>query len=195
MSSFGSALGIAHLVTRSAAHGRIHDHPSTLKAPVAIVPGASVYRKGIPSPHLRERLQSALALFRDGRVKRVLVSGARRPTYDETGPMRRWLIQNGVPSSAIDVDPAGFRTLDTMFRAAEVFGVRHAIVCTQRYHLPRAIFLARRAGIDAVGLAADPPHATTAWGDRARESLAAVVALADTYLLRTKPHAARAMMW
>lgn len=70
--------------------------------------------------------------------------------------MFRWLVDNGVRKADIAVDPAGYRTLDTMQRAVRVFGVKEAIVCSQGVHLARAVFLARSAGIDAVGFIADP---------------------------------------
>ena len=101
--------------------------------------------------------------------------------------MRRWLIQRGVrPSHVID-DHAGFRTLDTMARAAQVYRIDKAVVCTQSFHLPRAVFLARRAGIDAEGLAVDGFSARVAASDAAREWLADVMAVVDSYLLRRQP--------
>ena len=170
----------ANVVVRMAARPFLHVLPSEVTAPVAIVPGASVHRDGSPSPQLADRLSTALALVRAGRVQRILVSGARNGAYDEAGPMRRWLTQHGLHPSVVVDDHAGFRTLDTMERAARVYDVRRAVICTQSFHLPRAVFLARRAGSDG-----ESPGGSA--GDSIRESLADLMAVIDSYLLRRQP--------
>ena len=122
----------------------------------AIVPGARVYPDGRPSPALADRLSAALALYEAGRVRRILVSGdAAAVEYDEVVAMRRWLEARGVATDDILADERGLRTIDTMVRAATVYQIRGAVVCTQAYHLPRSLFLARRNGLDAVGLVSD----------------------------------------
>lgn len=162
--------------------------------PVAIVPGASVHADGTPSPALRERLTTALELHRQGRVARILVSGdGADPHYDEVAGMARWLAEHGVDEGAVLRDPDGRRTLSTMERAASVHGLRGAVVCTQGYHLPRAVFLARRAGIDAVGLAADRGRRHDPPGTRLREFVARIRAVVDAYLIRTDRHASADM--
>jgi SanA protein len=147
---------------------------------VAIVPGALVGGDGRPSMILEDRLQTALELHQAGKVRRILVSGdhARR-SYDEVNAMRRWLVDRGVPSDDVFMDHAGLRTLDTMQRAARVFGVRGAIVCTQDFHLARALYLARDAGIDAVGLVADRHAYPQATHDGLRETLATTLAVLE----------------
>lgn len=177
----------ANLWVRHAAAPFVVRAPSDVRVPIAIVPGASVHRDGTPSPQLEARLTLALVLARQSRVEGVLVSGARNGAYDEAGPMRRWLIQRGVAASRITDDHAGFRTLDTMERAARVYQVRRAVVCTQAFHLPRAIFLARRAGIDAVGLAPDTATPDRSLGDLVREAGATLVAVLDSYVLGRQP--------
>lgn len=189
----GGAIGFAlvtlaaNVVVRVVAMPFLHVLAADVTAPVAIVPGASVHRDGSPSPQLADRLSTALGLARAGRVQRILVSGARNGAYDEAGPMRHWLTQHGLHPSAVLDDHAGFRTLDTMERAARVYDVRKAVVCTQSFHLPRAVFLARRAGIDAVGLAADGQSPGGSPGDHIRESLADLMAVIDSYILRRQP--------
>ncbi len=177
----------ANVVVRMVARPFLYVLAADVTAPIAIVPGASVHRDGSPSPQLAERLSAALGLARAGRVQRILVSGARNGAYDEAGPMRRWLTQRGLHPSAVVDDHAGFRTLDTMERAARVYDVRRAVVCTQSFHLPRAVFLARRAGIDAVGLASDGASPGGSAGDSVRESLADLMAVIDSYVLRRQP--------
>lgn len=155
---------------------------------VAIVPGARVYPDGTPSPPLLDRLRTALDLYRAGRVRKVLVSGDHHaPEYDEVNAMWRWLSEQGVPPEDLFLDHAGLRTLDTMERARHVFRVEDAVICTQAFHLPRAVFLARRAGIDAVGLVADRQPYAHARANAAREFLASALAVADSYLLGTGP--------
>jgi SanA protein len=152
---------------------------------VAIVPGAQVWPAGEPSTILRDRLQAALELYRAGKVQRILVSGDHaRVAYDEVNVMRRWLVDHGVPDEAIFMDHAGLRTNDTMQRAARVFGVSGAIVCTQDFHLPRSLYLARHAGIDAVGFVADRQVYPQAGADHAREVLATALAFVDVVLGR-----------
>ena len=180
-------VGGANVYVRAAAGPFLRHPPEDVHVELAIVPGASVRRNGDPSPQLEDRLATALGLWRAGRISRVLVSGARHGAYDEAGPMRRWLLARGIPAAAVVADHAGYRTLDTMERAARVYTVRRAVICTQAFHLPRAVFLARRAGIDAVGLASDLNRDRVGLGDYVRESFAVVMALADSYVLHRGP--------
>lgn len=131
----------------------VADAPS---APVAIVFGAGLRPDGSPSPALQGRLDDAAALYRRGTVRVLLVSGDNgTAAHDEPTAMREYLVAQGVPAAKVVRDFAGFDTWDTCVRAKKIFGVDRALVVTQQYHLPRAIFLCRQAGIDADG-AADP---------------------------------------
>lgn len=153
----------------------------------AVVPGARVMPDGRPSPALEDRLACALGLWRAGKVRRVLVSGnPLAADGDEVAAMAAWLRDRGLPEDALARDPRGFRTLDTMQRASDVFGVRDAALCTQRFHLPRSLLLARASGIDAVGVPADRQAYRRARLDRARESLARTRAVLDLYVLKTR---------
>jgi SanA protein len=151
---------------------------------VAIVLGAKVHPDGSPSTALEDRLEAALELWRAELVSEVLVSGDAHATeHDEPVAMRQWLIDHGVPRDRVRCDAAGFRTLDSMQRAASVFDVPSAVVCTQSFHLPRAVFLARRAGIDAVGLAANGRYRSRA-DNHVREVGARAVAFIESYVLQ-----------
>jgi SanA protein len=124
-------------------------------AQVALVLGAGLDPDGSPSAMLEDRLRATAALYRDGRVDRVLASGDHgRPGYDEPNAMRRELVRLGVPDDDVFTDHAGFATLDSVVRAKRVFNVSSAIVVTQGFHLSRALWLARRAGLTASGLEA-----------------------------------------
>lgn len=152
---------------------------------VAIVLGAKVAH-GEPSAVLADRLQCAEELHRSGRVGKILVTGDRSsPGYDEPTVMAAWLRAHGVPDEDVLIDPAGFRTHDSMQRAAAVFGVKDAIVCTQAFHLSRAIVLARGFGIDAVGVPADRRPYRGARRFALRETISRAFAFAEqTALVR-----------
>lgn len=121
---------------------------------VAIVLGASVVR-GKPSPVLAERANAAIELFQKGKVHAILVTGdSQDRSHDEVTPVRKYLEAAGIPQSAIWLDREGFDTYSSMYRAKVIFGATHAIVVTQDFHLPRAVFLARSLGIDASGFIA-----------------------------------------
>lgn len=183
------AWGASNLFVLRSADAFLVETPAASPARfVAIVPGARVYRDGSPSPVLEDRLQCALELYRLGRVRRVLVSGDHgRAAYDESNSMRRWLLARGVAAADVFTDHAGFRTLDTMQRASSVFSVRDAVVCTQRFHLARSVFLARSSGIDAVGVASDRRVYLHRRRDALRETVSRFAAVLDIYLLRTRP--------
>lgn len=154
----------------------------------AIVPGASVTSRGEPSAVLLDRLETARQLYLRRKIRRVLVSGDNRTRYyNEPQAMRHWLTGHGVPDRHIFVDYAGQRTLDTMERAARVFQVRDAIICTQTFHLHRSVFLAQHAGIDAVGMVSDRRHYDRSLADRGREYVARTLAFFDIFLLGTEP--------
>jgi vancomycin permeability regulator SanA len=148
--------------------------------PWGIVFGAGLAPGGEPSPILAERLETALGLWRTGRVERLLLTGNADPHHDEIRSMRRYLTKGGVPERAISVDLEGLSTFDSCWRARGVFGVQRAILVTQAFHLPRAVFLARAAGIDAVGVRAGGGRwrAPYVW----RELLARPLAVVDAWV-------------
>lgn len=167
--------------------GSIHELSQAPARPTAIVFGAGLVRSGAPSPVLADRVQAAANLYRMGLVSRILLSGSTRgPTYDEPAAMRELALRLGVPDSAIDLDRGGTRTLETCLRARDLFGVRGALLVSQRYHLPRALTLCDALGIDAVGAAADlrpySPRSQRIW--ELREIPACFVALWESLWLR-----------
>lgn len=125
-------------------------------AQTALVLGAQVYADGRPSPMLRDRIKTAAELYRAGKVDKVLASGDHgQVTYDEVNAMRRELVRLGVRDEDVFTDHAGFDTWDSVVRARKVFQVKSALIVSQGFHLPRAVWLARRAGLKAHGVAAD----------------------------------------
>jgi SanA protein len=146
---------------------------------VAIVPG-NVFRNGRPNRLLEERLWLALGLYQAGRVGAFFVSGDEARAGHEASGMRQWLVDRGVPGSRVMVDELGIRTLATMARAAHVFGIRSAIVCTQRWAAPRALFLAHGAGMDAIAFV-PPSKAPSSFGGA--ENLKIALAFVERYVL------------
>ena len=122
----------------------------------AIVPGARVWSSGTVSYMLRDRLDFAYTLYEQGTVNKILVSGDHGDTnYDEVNAMRDYLVEKGVSIGDVFMDHAGFDTYATMYRAREIFEVESAVVCTQKYHLYRASYIAARLGIDIKAVASD----------------------------------------
>lgn len=148
---------------------------------VAIVPGV-MFRNGKPNSFQRERLQLALQLYRDRRVSGILVSGDEIHAGREASGMKQWLVDQGVPADRITADPLGTRTLVTMKRAAEVFGVRSAIICTQGVYAPRTAFLASAAGINAAILV--PKTAVRRASSFNSEHFKITLAFVEHYVLR-----------
>lgn len=145
--------------------GRYDNAGRTPTRSVALVLGAGVLPGGTPTPFLQQRLDLAHDLYAAGRVRAILVSGDHgRTHHDEPGAMKAYLVATGVPAGDVTEDHAGFSTYDSCYRAKAVFGVREAVIVTQGYHLPRAVFTCRRLGIDAVGLGGSEmsahPHET-----------------------------------
>jgi vancomycin permeability regulator SanA len=151
VSSLTTAVSVTWV--RSGASGHIFTEQAVPAAPVALVLGAQVNPDGTPSPFLAARLDLARRLLAAGKVQVLLVSGDNMNwNYNETDAMRAWLLDHGVPDKKIVRDYAGFDTYDSCARAIRVFGVQQAIVVTQSYHLPRAVMLCRRLGLDANGV-------------------------------------------
>jgi vancomycin permeability regulator SanA len=123
---------------------------------IVIVPGSPTSRRQVAST-LEGRMKAALALYRTGHARAILVSGVDTAADPETSAMRHWLEDRGVPGRDIVSDPLGTRTRETMYRAMNVFAVDSAIVCTEGLHMPRTLFLAERNGIDAIGFELPSP--------------------------------------
>lgn len=155
--------------------------------PWAIVLGAPTPPERPPAM-LEDRLLVAAELWRLGRARRLLVAGDDgRRRCDEVSVMRRHLERLGVPAGDLIVDGEGLTTQKSLHRAAEVHGIAGALVVTQAFHLPRAIFLARAFGIDAYGVPADRRPYLRAVNHALREFPActlAVVRVATSWVAR-----------
>jgi vancomycin permeability regulator SanA len=152
---------------------------------VAIVFGAGLRRDGTPTTVLADRVDTAVDLFRDGKVERLLMTGSTREGYDEPAAMAARARSLGVPEAAIMIDSGGVRTYESCARAQQT-GIRSALLVSQRFHLPRALALCGSVGIEAVGVAADrsaySPRARRIWS--LREYPASFVAVFEVLLAR-----------
>lgn len=166
--------------------GAIYEAAGTPARRVAIVFGAAVYRNGRLSPVLRDRVDTAVTLYKSGVVGKILMSGDNQfEDYNEPGAMVAYAVEKGVPPEDVQPDYGGRRTYDTCYRARYVFQVEAAVLVTQDFHLPRALFTCRSFGIDAVGARADlRPYRGARWYE-VRETAATLVALWD--VLRQEP--------
>ena len=142
-----------------------------------IVLGASVKANGNLSIILKDRVESALFLYNEGKVKRFLLSGDNgTKEYNEPKAMKAYLIERGVPEDHIFLDYAGFDTYDSIYRASAVFQVNDAIVVTQNFHLPRALYIAEDLGLNYVGYIGDKHIYAHEESNKKRELLANVKA-------------------
>lgn len=134
------------------------------------------------------RMDAAAELFRRGKVRHLLVSGDNRARdYNEPAAMRDALLKRGVPARAITLDHAGLRTLDSVVRAREIFGLEKFTIISQRDHDQRALLIAEHYGMDAIAFCAREVPLESSWKARIRESLARVKVVLDLYLLHTAP--------
>ncbi|MFJ8507845.1 vancomycin high temperature exclusion protein [Streptomyces avermitilis] len=146
---------------------------------VAIVFGAGLWA-GEPSPYLAHRLDAAAKLYRADRIEVVLVTGDNsRTDYDEPDAMRTYLTRHGVPDGRVVSDYAGFDTWDSCVRAKKIFGVDHAILISQGFHIRRAVALCQAAGVDSYGIGVDAKHDATWYYGGTREIFAAGKAALD----------------
>ncbi len=123
---------------------------------VAIVFGARVFADGRLTNSLYDRVLTGVELYRSGRVKKLLMSGDRQgDNYDEPAAMKKMALELGVAESDIVLDNDGKRTFDSCYRAKEIFEVQKAILVTQDYHQPRALYLCNSLGIDSIGITAN----------------------------------------
>jgi vancomycin permeability regulator SanA len=184
-----AAMGFALACNVTVLRGGLPRATALPTADVIIVLGAGIGSDGSPSQVLGDRLETALALYRDGRAPRLLLTGDHASfDYDEVSAMRRWLEGRGVPRDALVLDGAGTDTFSSIARARTVYGAERAIVVTQAFHLPRAVWLARSMGIDAEGVAADRRAYRGALWFQVRELLSRTKAWIDVAVGR-KPRA------
>ncbi len=183
-------LGIARLAMILSSKANTYDFATIPSAQVALVPGAGITADDRPTLALRDRIDGAIELYRAGKVQKILMSGDNSSIYyNEPGAMANYAIEQGVPESDIVLDYAGRRTYDTCYRAKEIFGLDSVIITTQKYHLPRMVFLCEQFGLNTSGFAVEQSdyllNRYVFWN--VREVLATLAAYLDVYFIKPEP--------
>lgn len=176
-------------ITMSAADAIHETLPDTPPTGIALVLGTSKYiAPGKPNAYYAARMKAAAALYMAGGVRGMVVSGDNSTIkYNEPQRMRQDLAELGVPDKFITNDYAGFRTLDSIVRMKEVFGFDRYTIVSQRFHLERAVYIARAYGHNPVGYAAETPPGGLSLKVRVRELLARALAVLDVNVFRRAP--------
>ena len=181
---------VSNAWVKHTAKGKLYDEvAATPVNDVGLLLGTSRYVSGstVMNSYYWHRMQAAAALYHAGKVKHLILSGGNHTRfYNEPKWMRNSLLELGVPDSVMTLDYAGFRTLDSVVRCKGIFGQSRIVIISQQFHNERAVFLASRNGIEAIGFNAKnamPFYLRM----QVRERLARVKAVMDSYLLRTQP--------
>jgi len=167
----------------------LEDQQQLQKGGVALVLGTSHRMvSGVPNPFFENRIATAAQLYKSGKVIHFILSGDNRTRYyNEPLEMKKALMKLGVPDSAITLDHAGLRTLDSIVRCKEIFGQSTIIIITQPFHSYRALFISNYYHMDAVALVAQEPTQEISVQVYFREYIARTKAILDLYILGTVP--------
>lgn len=190
---FGGIIGVVLLFFISFCNALIKESSKSFidvksRCTVGVVLGTAKYTHNKnENLFYRNRIKKAYELYRSGVISRIIVSGDNsRDGYDEPTQMKADLVALGVPFKKIYCDYAGFSTIDSMLRMKLVFNQRKFIVISQRFHVERAVYIARRSGIEAYGSAASDVPNWYAPYNGYREQLARVKAVLEV-LMGTSP--------
>lgn len=181
---------LPRIITSIYSINRIYQTEDAPQKRLAIVFGAGLRRDGTPTAILRDRVETAADLYFTGKVEKLLMSGDNRfLEYNEPESMRQYALSLGVPDEAIAMDYAGRRTYDTCYRAKEIFAVDDVLLVTQKFHLPRALFLCNALGLEATGVEANTRRfwsvSLLIWN--VRELLATTGAFLDVFVTSPQP--------
>jgi SanA protein len=180
---------LPRLITGRSATNHIYKETEAPAERVAIIFGAGIRSDGTPTAMLRDRVLTGADLYFSGKVEKLLMSGDNRfENYNEPESMRQFALSAGVPDEAIVLDYAGRRTYDTCYRAKVIFGVKDALLVTQKFHLPRALFLCNTLGLNVTGVEASNCYwngSPLVWD--IREQFATIAAFLDLYVSSPSP--------
>jgi len=180
---------LPRLITGMSATNHIYKETEAPAERVAIIFGAGIRSDGTPTAMLRDRVLTGADLYFSGKVEKLLMSGDNRfENYNEPESMRQFALSAGVPEEAIVLDYAGRRTYDTCYRAKVIFGVKDALLVTQKFHLPRALFLCNTLGLNVTGVEASNCYwngSPFVWD--IREQFATIAAFLDLYVSSPSP--------
>lgn len=167
---------------------RVHSLEDTPSARVAVVFGAGLTSSGRPTTVLKDRVETAVLLYQQNKVEKLLMSGDNRYlNYNEPGAMKDYALELGVPEEDIIQDFAGRRTYDTCYRARDIFQIDNIILVTQRFHLSRALYTCQELGLKAEGSAADLRTYRDAPYWNIREIPACLIAFVQVHLTKPEP--------
>jgi SanA protein len=186
----GLFLAITNLVIVSLASGRLYQSVRSLPFnQVGLVLGTNrTLSDGRSNPFYQDRIAAAARLYEAGKVRRLIVSGGVEPSgQSQAAAMKRDLEKKGVPATAITTDAAGFRTLDSVLRAHDVYGLDRFTVVTQCFHASRAVAIARKHGLSAIAYCTPNPPGGSSLRVEAREVFARARAFLDLYVLHSRP--------
>ncbi len=186
---FLGIVAYANLTASWSSRGRLFTEVDALPVTeVGLVFGTTDRVKGRENLYFRYRIDAAVRVWKSGRIRTLLVSGDNRsPYYNEPEKMKQALVERGIPAERIVCDFAGLRTLDSVVRAQEIFGVDSILVISQRFQNERAIYLAKAHGIEAYGFNARDVEPQAGLKTRVREVGARVKMWLDVNFLKTRP--------
>jgi len=183
-------LGLSRIAIIVSTQAKIVEADLAPTKPVVIVPGAGLNADGSPSTPLRDRVEAAAKLYFNGKAQKILMSGDNRfINYNEPESMRQYALKLGVPDEDIVLDYAGRSTYDTCYRAKAIFGVDEALIVTQAYHLPRAVYLCDHLGVKITGVPVEQSRYVRSrylfWNFR--EAFASLAAVWDIHIAKPLP--------
>lgn len=189
LSIAGILAGVDTWITRSSKDRVYSSVEAVPPREYALVLGTSpALPDGRPNLYFARRMDAAARLYHHGRVRRLILSGGAGPgEFDEPAAMQKAMVARGLPEDVLILDPAGYRTLDSVVRAREIFNLREVTVVSQEFHIQRALFIAERRDLEAIGFAADDVSGFGGIKVNLRELLARLKAVLDLYLLDTQP--------
>jgi len=179
----------ADRAAEKAAEGKLFNEAAEVpETPVALVFGCNKTFQGRENLYFKYRIEAAVALWKTGKVKCFIVSGDNHShDHNEPEDMKNALVAAGVPAEKIVCDYAGLRTLDSVVRAKEIFGIEKVVLISQKFHNERAAYLAESIGLEVVGLNAQSVTGPAARKTESREKLARVKMWLDVNILKTDP--------
>ena len=190
ISLLGFVIGLCNFWVERSTQKQVYSNASIIPSnDVGLVLGTSKYTsRGFENPYFAHRIQAAVLLYKQGKIKHLLVSGDNRlKEYNEPRFMLKALIEKGIPEKDITMDFAGFRTLDSVVRSKKVFGQSRITIISQKFHNQRALFLANHRAIQAIGFNAKDVPLTSSLKTRIREPLARCKAILDILILNKQP--------
>ncbi len=183
-----AAVGINIAMVRHSARYIAASPRECRHAQAAVLLGAGVYSNKRVSAVAYDRIVTAAELYNAGKVQKILITGDHgTPYYDEVNTILHWLRKFNIPESDIFTDHAGFSTYESIVRARRVFEVESAVLVTQEFHLPRALYIAAGQGIKVQGYRADRQKYIYIKRYTAREYFARVKDFLNVHLFRPTP--------